>query len=105
MNRFISDEVDPAVLSGGFGKVVELKAHRSLTDHEKHVLLTQHFIPSPHYKLLTRVLMGASVIFSTVGCLSITAWCTQKWMIEGIASFVYSLGCVSLHEGIGCACQ
>ena len=58
MNRFIADNVNPAVLSGDFGKVVELKAHRSLTDHEKHVLLMQHFIPSPRYKFPTIVFNG-----------------------------------------------
>ena len=58
MTRLISDTVDPAVQSGGFGKVVELKAHHSLTDYEKLVLLTQHFIASPHYKFPAHVFNG-----------------------------------------------
>ena len=58
MNRFISDDVDPAVLSGDFGEVVELIAHRSLTDHGKHVLLMQHFVQSPCYKFPTCVFNG-----------------------------------------------
>ena len=72
MNRYISDGINPAVLSGDFGKVVELKAHCSLTDHEKNVLLMQHFILSPHYKFPTRVFNGHQRRFQH-GCLSIIA--------------------------------
>ena len=39
-------ELHPAVTSGDFGKVVQLKALRKLTDNEKLVLLKQHFVPS-----------------------------------------------------------
>ena len=58
MNMFIFDEVDPAVVSSDLGKVVKLKPHHSLTDHEKHAFLTQHFVPSPRYKFPTRVFNG-----------------------------------------------
>ena len=72
MNRFISDDVYPAVLSA-FEKVVELKVHCRVSDHEKHVLLMQHFILSPHCKFPTHVFMDANIIFSTVGCLFVMA--------------------------------
>ena len=39
-------ELDPEVNSGGFHKVVQLKAKRGLTDYEKFYLLNHHFVPS-----------------------------------------------------------
>ena len=44
-----SAELHPAVTSGDFGKVIQLKALRKLTDNEKLVLLKQHFVPSHNY--------------------------------------------------------
>ena len=46
------------ISSGGFGKVVRLKASRKLTD----ILLTMHFIPPHNYKFPDRL-----VTFSRVG--------------------------------------
>ena len=48
----------PAVSSGDFGKVVQLKADRKLTDHEKLILLTKHFIPPRNYKFPARFISG-----------------------------------------------
>ena len=50
------NEVHPAICSGDFGKVIELASHRSLTDHEKYVLLKQHFIPTSSYKFPCRTI-------------------------------------------------
>ncbi len=41
--------LDPAVLSGDYKRVVQLKQSRALSDPEKHHLLTNHFVPPPHY--------------------------------------------------------
>ena len=40
----------PAVISGDLGQVVLLKNERSLTDHEKFHILTNHFTPDATYK-------------------------------------------------------
>ena len=48
----------PAVSSGDFGKVVQLKARRKVTDHEKLFLLTKHFIPPHNYKFPARFVSG-----------------------------------------------
>ena len=47
-----------AVGSGDFGKVVQLKAYQKLTDHEKLILLTKHFIPRRNYKFPPRLVSG-----------------------------------------------
>ncbi len=52
------DSVHAAVSSGDFGQVVLLKAKRSLTDHEKFVLLTKHFVPPRSYKFPSRFVSG-----------------------------------------------
>ena len=43
-------QIDPEVSFGDYGRVVQFKAQRSLTDSEKYSLLTNHFIPSSTYK-------------------------------------------------------
>ena len=48
----------PAVSSGDSGKVVQLKASRELTDHEKLTLLTKHFVPPHNYKFPARSIGG-----------------------------------------------
>ena len=48
----------PAVSSGNFGKVVQLKASRELTDYEKLTLLTKHFVPPRSYKFPARFIGG-----------------------------------------------
>ena len=42
--------LDPAVSSGDFKRVLELKKQRQLTDSEKYHLLTHHFKPSSTYQ-------------------------------------------------------
>ena len=54
----LSTELDPAVCSGDFGQVVLLKARRNLTDHEKFMLLTKHFVPPHSYKFPARFVSG-----------------------------------------------
>ena len=44
----------PAVSSGDFGKVVQLKAQRELSDREKFYLLNHHFVPSKGYSFPAR---------------------------------------------------
>ena len=44
------NELHPAVTSGDFGKVVELKKERALVDQEKYYLLKNHFIPGSLYR-------------------------------------------------------
>ena len=51
-------EAHPAVCSGDFGKVVKLKANRSLSDNEKLALLKHCFVPSPGYTFPTREISG-----------------------------------------------
>ena len=51
-------EVHLAVSSGDVGKVVQLKAHRKLTDHEKLALLKRHFVPTRSYKFPSRLFSG-----------------------------------------------
>ena len=48
----------PSVSSGDFGKVVELKAERKLTNHEKQILLANHFVPPRKYKFPARFVGG-----------------------------------------------
>lgn len=45
-----SGTMNPAVESGDFGRVVELKSERQLTNAEKYFLLKHHFIPDKNYK-------------------------------------------------------
>ena len=54
----LSTELDPAVCSGDFGQVVLLKARRNLTDHEKFMLLTKHFVPPHSYKFPAHFVSG-----------------------------------------------
>ena len=42
-------QLDPAVSSGDFGRVLLLKQKRRLTDQEKYFLLTNYFQPGPGY--------------------------------------------------------
>ena len=50
-----SDTLHPAVSSGDFDKVVELKARRELSDREKLYLLKNHFVPSKGYSFPGRI--------------------------------------------------
>ena len=50
--------VHPAVGSGDFGKVVQLKASIKLTDHENLYLLTKHFIPPQNFKFPAHFVSG-----------------------------------------------
>jgi hypothetical protein len=45
----------PAICSGDLGKVVQLKAQRSLTENEKFFLLKHHFVPPKNYNFPSRV--------------------------------------------------
>ena len=54
----LSTELNPAVCSGDFGQVVLLKARRNLTDHEKFMLLTKHFVPPHSYKFPAHFVSG-----------------------------------------------
>ena len=45
----------PAVSSGDFGKVVQLKAQRELSNREKFYLLKHHFVPSKGYSFPARI--------------------------------------------------
>ena len=45
----------PAVSSGDFGQVVQLKAQRNLTDKEKFFLLKHHFVPTKGHQFPARV--------------------------------------------------
>lgn len=55
-----SNELDPAISLGDFGKVVLLKANRKLTDHEKLFLLNNHFVPPHSYKFPPRLVSGCN---------------------------------------------
>ena len=48
----------PAVSSGDFARVVQLKGIRKLTDHETFFLLSNHFIPTRNYKFPARFVSG-----------------------------------------------
>ena len=61
------EAMHPAISSGDFGRVVQLKAERKLTDHERLSLLDRHFIPPRNYSFPTRYVGGRSRCFSTVG--------------------------------------
>lgn len=47
-----------AISSGDFGKVVGLKLNRKLTDHEKYLFLTNHFVPPRNYQFPPRLVGG-----------------------------------------------
>ena len=47
-----------SISSGDFGKVVQLQAHRNLTDHEKVTLLKRHFVPTRSFKFPSRLFSG-----------------------------------------------
>ena len=50
-----SEGMHPAVNSGDFGQVVQLRAQRGLTDNEKFFLLKHHSVPSQGFQFPTRV--------------------------------------------------
>ena len=58
-----SSVLHPAISSGDFGKVLPLKANRKLTEHEKFILLTKHFIPPRSYKFPVRFVSGRDRCF------------------------------------------
>ena len=74
------------ICSGDFGRIVELKTHRKLSNHEKYVSLKQHFIPIASYKFPSRI-MTNNVVSSLLGLRSI---------MEGTVNSVYCLGSVKL---------
>ena len=51
-------EIHPAISSGDFGQVVDLKATRSLSDDEKFTLLKHCFVPSSCYNFPTCEISG-----------------------------------------------
>ena len=53
----------PVVSLGDFGKVIQLKVERKLTDHEKLILLAKHFIPPCNYKFPARWVGGRNQHF------------------------------------------
>ena len=46
-----SREINPVIQTGDFGKIVKLKAQRSLSEDEKYYLMKHHFVPSKRYNL------------------------------------------------------
>jgi len=65
------------IKSGDFGKVVLLKACRSLTDDEKFFLLKHHFVPAQNYNFPSRYFSGNSRHFQ------------QRWLSQ-FNGLVYS---------------
>ena len=47
--------VHPAVSSGDFGRITELKKERALVDQEKYYLLKNHFRPNSPYRFPSRL--------------------------------------------------
>ena len=96
INTAIINEVYPAVCSGDFGKVKELMNHRSLTDHEKYVLLKQHFIPTTSYKFPCHTINHQQRSFqSSWLCKYTMVWYILSLKMEGTVNFVYYLANVS----------
>ena len=58
-----SNQDSDLIRSGDFGKVVNLKACRNLTDEEKYYLLKHHFIPAQNYKFPPRHFSGRPRFF------------------------------------------